>query len=90
VATYNRQYCEDFVKLVLQNSTEDMLVEYWLLFSGLRDMRLYTIDGIIIQWHNMAIWNKQCVLFLFIPIIDNIVSKRAKLFADIARIKDPL
>lgn len=95
MATYSREACEDYVRRALE-LPDDNFVRLWVYCCGMfpksGDPQTYKVlmDSMVVEWENMPIWNKQCVMFLMIDHITNIAKDRAMMWASTARIQDPL
>lgn len=90
MAIYNREYCEDYFRKIRQ--LDDVsFVGMWAHMADLvHRVPAVAVDAWLIEWANMAPWNRQQVLFLMTPEIDRIARERAMAAAKKARVEDPL
>ena len=88
---YSREKCEDLVRRIMDLGP-DMPQRIWLQLQDPYVNLIFRRDeeDLIIEFNRMSLWNKQAVLFMLVPHIEQIAAREAKKLCDLARQREPL
>jgi len=88
---YSRQYCEEFVKKLLEcPPTTVVLVWAHLAFGTHLVLASEQPWQLVEDWKFMGLWNKQAILYMLAPHIERIACERAHAVEQEARELEPL